>query len=169
MRKMRELTVPIRPGVDEGMQLPIAGEGEAGTRGGGPGDLYVFFRVKEDPRFERQNRDLYTEVPISFTQAALGDEIPVQNVGAEKGTFTLPKGTQTATVFRLRGLGMPDVRNAQIKGDLHVAVKVEVPTQLSDEEEKLLKQLAALRGEKPTHEHKGFFGKIKDAVLGHDE
>ena len=169
LKKMRELTVPIRPGVDSGMQLPIAGEGEAGVKGGGPGDLYVFFSVKENQKFERQNRDLYTEVPVSFTQAALGDEIPVQNVGDEKGTFTLPKGTQTGSIFRLRGLGMPDVRNAQTKGDLHVSVRVDVPTNLSDEEEKLLKQLAALRGEKPTHEHKGFLGKLKDAVLGHDE
>ena len=168
-RKTREITVPIRPGVDNGMQLPLSGEGEAGVRGGGPGDLYVFFEVKEDARFERQNRDLYMEAPITYTQAALGDEIPVANIGDDKGTFTLPRGTQTGSVFRLRGLGMPDVRNPQIKGDLHVAVRVEVPTKVSDEEEKLLRQLAALRGEKPAHEQRGFLGKLKDAVLGHDE
>lgn len=169
-RKTREMKVNVPAGVDDGMQMPLRGEGEAGQFGGPPGDLYIFFRVREHPRFERQGRDLYTEIPISFTQAALGDDIEVPTLGEDKGSVTVGEGTQTGTVFRLRGLGMPDVRNQNVKGDLHVVVKVEVPTKLTDEERKLLRQLAALRGEKPANEHhKGLFDRLKEAFTGHEE
>jgi molecular chaperone DnaJ len=169
-RKNRELSVDIPAGVDNGMQMPVRGQGEAGTQGGPPGDLYVFLHVKDHPKYERQGRDLYTEVPLTFTQAALGDDVEVPTLSGEKGTVSIAEGTQTGSVFRLRGQGMPDVRNANIKGDLHVAVKVEVPTKLSDEEKKLLRQFAALRGEKAAQEHhKGIFGRLKDALTGHEE
>ena len=166
----REITVNVPPGVDSGMQMPLRGEGEAGAQGGPSGDLYIFFEVEPDNRFERQGRDLHTVIPISFTQAALGDTITVPTVGGETETVAVPEGTQTGHVFRLRNLGMPDVRNALLRGDLHAEVRVEVPSRMTDEEKKLLRQFAALRGEKAAQEHpKGFFERVKDAVLGHDE
>lgn len=168
LRQVREFNINVRPGVDDGMRFQYPGEGEAGALGGPAGDLYVFFHVREHARFERQDQDLFTEVPISFTQAALGDEIEVQNVGGEKSTLSVPEGTQTGTTFRVRNLGMPDVHGRGNKGDLHVQVKVDVPTRLSDEERKLLRQLAALRGEQSAHESKGLFERMKEAVLGHD-
>jgi molecular chaperone DnaJ len=100
------------------MQMPLKGEGEAGLLGGPPGDLYVEFHIKPHPLFERRGRDLFTEVPISFTQAALGDEITITAVGGEKGSVTVPEGTQTGTSFRLRGQGMPDV----MRGTRSVAI-----------------------------------------------
>jgi molecular chaperone DnaJ len=170
VERERELPVAIPAGVDTGMQMPMRGEGEAGVQGGPSGDLYLFFHVRDDSRFERHGRDLRSAVTLTFAQAALGDEITVPTVGGEKGTVVIPEGTQTGATFRLRGLGMPDVRSAGVKGDLHVAVRVEVPTRLTDEEKKLLRQFALLRGEKnPNEQHKGFLGKLKDAVMGHDE
>ena len=170
LEREHEMTVNIPAGVDSGMQMPLRGEGEAGQLGGGPGDLYLFFTVREDARFERQNRDLRMRVPITMVQAALGDEITVPTVSGEKATVTIPEGTQTGSTFRLRGQGMPDVRNANLKGDMHVNVRVEVPTRLNDEEKKILRQFAALRGDTaPSEHHKGFFGKLKEAVLGHEE
>jgi len=169
LRKHREMTINVPPGVDDGMQLPFGGEGEGGANGGPSGDLYIFFHVKDHPRFQRQGRDLHTEVPLSYAQAALGDEVEVPTVGGDKGTITVPEGTQTGTAFRLRGLGMPDVRNPNVRGDLHVSVRVAVPTRLSDEEKKLLRQLAAVRDERAPQEHKGLFGRLKDALGGHEE
>jgi molecular chaperone DnaJ len=171
LRKNREMTITIPPGVDAGMQIPIRGEGEGGALGGPAGDLYIFFHVKEHPHFERHGRDLHTDVPLSYTQAALGDEVEVATVGGETGSITVPEGTQTGTTFRIRGLGMPDVRNPKnVRGDLHVTARVEVPTRLTEDEKKLLRQLAALRGEKATQEqHKGLFGRLKDALGGHEE
>ncbi|MBC8104229.1 MAG: molecular chaperone DnaJ [Cytophagales bacterium] len=170
IRRTRDLTISVPAGVDNDMQMPLKGEGEAGLLGGPSGDLYVEFHVKPHPLFERRGRDLFTEVPISFTQAALGDEITITTVGGDSGAVTVPEGTQTGTIFRLRGQGMPDVlRGSAQRGDLNVAVKVEIPTKLDDEEKKLLRQLAALRGEKAAHEPKGFFERVKEAVLGHDE
>ena len=171
-RKTREMPITIPAGVDDGMQMPIRGEGEGGALGGPPGDLYVFFQVKEHPRFQRRGRDLHTEIPLTFAQAALGDEIAVPTVGGETGDIKVPEGTQTGTNFRLRGLGMPDVRNASMRGDLHATVRIETPTKLSDEEKRVLRDFAALRGEK-REEPKGFFDRIKDTVkeafTGHEE
>jgi len=172
VRKQRDLTVEVPAGVDDGMRMPLSGQGEAGALGGPPGDLYVFFHVKEHPIFERDGVDLYAEVPITFTQAALGDDVPVATIGGEKGRVTVPEGTQTGTRFRLRGQGMPDVRSPERKGDLHVVVKVQTPTRMTDSERDLLRQLATLRGEKageaPSAPQKGIFDRIKEAFTGHD-
>jgi molecular chaperone DnaJ len=150
------------------MQMPIRDEGEGGTLGGPAGDLYVFFQVKEHNKFQRQGRDLFAEIPISFTQAALGDDISVPAVNGENGEIKVPEGTQTGTTFRLRGFGMPDVRNATVKGDLHATVRVVVPTKLTEDEKKALREFANLRGEK-REEPKGFFDRIKEAFTGHEE
>jgi molecular chaperone DnaJ len=167
-RKTKVLNLTVPPGVDDGMQMPIRDEGEGGTLGGPAGDLYVFFQVKEHNKFQRQGRDLFAEIPISFTQAALGDDISVPAVNGENGEIKVPEGTQTGTTFRLRGFGMPDVRNAAVKGDLHATVRVVVPTKLTEDEKKALREFANLRGEK-REEPKGFFDRIKEAFTGHEE
>ncbi len=166
IRKTRDLPIAVPAGVDDEMQMPIRGEGEAGALGGPSGDLYIAFHVKDNPLFERRGLDLITEVPLSYTQAALGDEVQVATVGGEKTNVSVPEGTQPGAVFRVRGSGMPDVHNPNRKGDLHVVAKIDVPTKLSDEEKKLLRQLATLRGEKAPHESKSLFDRVKDAITG---
>ena len=172
VRKTRELKVPIPPGVDDGMQLPIRGEGEAGALGGPPGDLYIFFSVKEHERFERDGMDLYVSQPLTFVQAALGDGISVRTLAGESVSLHIPEGTQNGTRFKLRGHGMPNIRQRNQKGDLTVVIAVQVPTKLSDEEKKTLRGFAELRGEvagetPDHHDHpKGFWQRIKEAVTG---
>jgi molecular chaperone DnaJ len=124
--------------------------------------------VEEHPLFDRQGRDLFTEVPLSFTQAALGDEIPVPTVDGQKASIHVPEGTQTGTMFRVRGQGMPSVRNVNARGDLNVRVRVQTPTKLTEEERKLLHQFAELHGERHEQQHKGFFDRLKDAFTHHD-
>jgi molecular chaperone DnaJ len=142
----KQLKVKIPAGVDTGARLRVSGEGDAGLRGGPAGDLYVVLFVLPDPehRFERRDTDLYTEAAIAYTDAALGAEIEVPTM---EGTtrITVPAGTQPGTVFRLKGKGVPHLGDSRRRGDLHVAIRIEVPTQLSADETKLLKSLAALR------------------------
>lgn len=172
IRQTRELKIPIPAGVDSGMQMPLYGEGEAGNFGGSPGDLYVIFDVRPDPNFERDGLDLYTEAPIAFTSAALGDDIRVKSVLGEDIPVPVPEGTQPGARFTLRGQGMPDVNGrSSRRGDLHVIFKVNIPTRLTDDERKLLRQFAELRGEKnDAHaEPKGLWERLKEAVTGHDD
>lgn len=175
VRRTRELKIPIPPGVDDGMQMPIRGEGEAGGLGGPPGDLYVFFRVAEHERFERDGNDLYVSQPLTFVQAALGDTIAVVTLAGESVSVTIPEGTQNGTRFKLRGHGMPSVRNRNQKGDLTVVIAVLVPTRLTDDQKKTLREFSAQRGEiaGETPEHhdqgKGFWQRIKQAVTGHED
>ncbi|WP_309714347.1 molecular chaperone DnaJ [Armatimonas sp.] len=172
LRKTRELKVPIPPGVDDGMQLPIRGEGEAGTLNGPPGDLYIFFGVKEHEKFERDGMDLYISQPLTFVQAALSDTISVSTLSGDSVNLTIPEGTQNGTRFKLRGHGMPNIRNRNQKGDLTVVIAVQVPTKLSEDERKSLRQFAELRGEvagqTPDHHDsgKGLWERIKHAVKG---
>jgi molecular chaperone DnaJ len=176
MRKERDVTIPIPVGVADGMQMPLTGEGNAGANGGGAGDLYVFFNVTPHDVFERDGADLFAEVPISFTQAALGDTIPVPTLSGERMTITVPEGTQTGHQFRVAKQGMPDIRSrTNAKGDLHVTVQVQTPTRLSDAERKLLEELAVLRGEKKGEltaageQHKGLFEQFKGFFTGHKD
>jgi molecular chaperone DnaJ len=118
----------------------VPGEGEAGTHGGVSGDLYVVIHVAEHDRFERQGNNLYEAVPISFTQAALGADLMVKTLDGEE-RLKVPTGTQTGTVFRLRGKGMPAL-GGRGRGDLFVSVTVMTPTSLTREQRKLLEQLA---------------------------
>lgn len=178
VRKERETRIPIPVGVADGMQMPLTGEGNSGTFGGGPGDLYVFFSVAPHDTFERDGTDLYTEIPVSFTQAALGDTVPVPTLSGDPITVTVPEGTQTGSRFRVAKQGMPDIRSrTNAKGDLHVIVSVQTPTRLSDVERRLLQELAASRGEKAGEiapmsddEHpKGIFEQVKGFFKGHKE
>jgi len=142
-RKVVELKIP--PGVETGSRLRLRGEGEAGEFGGPHGDLYVFINVTPHEFFERRDDDILCKIPITMTQAALGAtiEVPTLN-GNEK--IRIPKGTQYGKIFRLKGKGFPHLRGFG-KGDQVVQTLVEVPTDLSKKEEKLLKELAKLRGE----------------------
>jgi molecular chaperone DnaJ len=140
IEKEKTLEIKIPAGVETGSRLRIAGEGEAGVAGGPTGDLYVVIHVAEHENFERQGANLYSAVPITFAQAALGAEIKVKTLNGEED-LKIPPGTQTGTVFRIKGEGMP-VLGARGKGDLFVAVTLVTPKTLTKEQRKLLEQLA---------------------------
>ncbi|MFQ5741185.1 MAG: molecular chaperone DnaJ [Acidobacteriota bacterium] len=159
LQKKKTLEIRIPAGVDEGSRLRIAGEGEAGEKGGPPGDLYIVVSVAEHPFFKRQNHDIYCEVPLTFSQAALGTEINVRTLTG-KESLKIPQGTQTGTVFRLKNRGMVSL-NGHGQGDQFVKVKVVTPTRLSDEQKELLHQLSAL-GQDEIHEDSSFFDKVKE-------
>jgi molecular chaperone DnaJ len=154
--------------VDNGSRLRLSGEGEAGTRGGPPGDLYVYIHVKAHRVFKREGDDLVCEVPVSFTQAALGDELEVPTLeGNEK--LKIPEGTQSGTVFRIKGKGVPHV-NGFGRGDQHVLIKVVTPNKLTEKQKELLREFASLSSDNlqtsGNNPDKGFFGKMKDAFRG---
>ena len=138
----RNLTVKVPPGVDTGMRLKLAGEGEKGARGGSEGDLYVVIRVKPHPFFQRQGNQVLCEVPISMTQAALGCELKVPTL---EGTVTMkvPDGTQPGETFRLKGRGLPSIRGGQ-RGDQFVRVSVEIPSKASSSQRRLLEEFDRL-------------------------
>ena len=137
----RKLQIKIPPGVDTGSQLRMTGEGEPGALGGPPGDLYVFVRSAEHPFFKRDGSELLCEIPLSFTQAALGATIEIPTPEGEQTKLHVPEGTQTGSTLRVRGHGVPHL-GSKGRGDLHVTVRVIVPTKLSSEQRKLLDQLA---------------------------
>ena len=159
-RKTRERSIKIPAGADTGMRMRLIGEGDAGANGGPSGDLYLVLYVKDHELFERRGNDLFTEIPISFARASLGDTVQVPIIGGIED-LKIPEGTQPGQAFTLRGKGLPDV-NGRGKGDLHIIAKVEVPTRLTPEQRELLKQFAATMGEKVL-EHpqgKGIIGRI---------
>ena len=160
VKKKRELKVKIPAGVDNGSRLRVGGEGEAGFRGGRPGDLYVYLYVKPHKFFERDGTTVTCEVPISIVQAALGDEIKVPTLYGQV-TVKIPEGTQPNKVLRLKGKGIPSLRTGQ-KGDQLVRVKVVVPTGLSDGQKDALKKFAEAGGSNINPEEKSFMNKIRD-------
>ncbi|MGI8545027.1 MAG: molecular chaperone DnaJ [Aridibacter sp.] len=154
----KTLEIKIPAGVEMGSRLRIGGEGESGVDGGATGDLYVFIHVAEHENFERQGTNLYTSVPISFAQAALGAEINVKTLDGEE-ELKIPTGTQTGTVFRLKNQGMPNL-SGKGKGDLFVAVTLVTPKTLSREQRKLLEQLAEI--EDVDFQDEGFMDKVRN-------
>jgi molecular chaperone DnaJ len=136
----RKLQIKIPPGVDTDSQLRISGEGEPGTAGGPPGDLYVVVRVKEHDFFKRDGSNLFCEIPVSVTQAALGASVEVPTLDGGRTKIHVPEGTQPGTVLRIRHQGFPHL-GSKGRGDLHVLVRVVVPKHLSSEQKKLLEQL----------------------------
>lgn len=159
-RQTRDHEIEVPPGVDAGTRLVDPGQGDAGVRGGQRGDLYIVIYVQPHPHFTRRGRDVLYEAPVSFVQAALGDtlEVPVLG-GSEK--LTIPEGTQPGATFRLRGQGFPDINSrSQERGDQIVGVKLQVPTRLSEEQRRLLREFAG-ESEKP-HEEQGLFDKLKN-------
>lgn len=137
----RTLQIKVPPGVDTGSQLRITGEGETGALGGTTGDLYVVLRVAEHPFFKRDGTSLYCEIPVSVPQAALGASLDVPTLDGGKTRVSLPEGTQSGTVLRVKGQGVPQL-GGRGRGDLHVLVRVVVPRHLTGEQRKLFEQLA---------------------------
>ncbi|MCU0269871.1 MAG: J domain-containing protein [Acidimicrobiales bacterium] len=154
-------TVDIPAGIDDGQTLRLAGRGAIGPRGGQPGDLYVHVRVLRDDRFERHGNDLVHELHISPFQAALGTEFDLETFDGPQHV-TVDRGTQHGDLLRLRGMGVPQVGTKR-RGDLVVVVVVVTPTELTDEEEDLLRQLASLRGEIVSEPQEGFFSRLRSA------
>jgi molecular chaperone DnaJ len=154
-----KLSVKIPPGVDSGTRVRLSGEGEPGE-GGGPGDLYVVIHVREHPIFVREGDEVLCEVPISFTQAALGSQIDVPTLDG-KVKMKIPPGTQTGKVFRLRSKGIPHLHGAG-RGDEHVRVVIETPSELSKDQRELLEKFAEISGEETHPQSKTFFDKVKE-------
>jgi molecular chaperone DnaJ len=154
------IKLKIPAGIADGSRLRSSGNGEAGIRGGGAGDLYVVIHIKEHAIFQREEDNLYCEVPVSFTLASLGGEIAVPTLEG-KANLKVPAGTQSGQVFKLRGKGVVNV-NARDHGDLFARLLVEVPTRLNAEQRQKLEEFAALCGEENTPIHKSFFDRAKD-------
>jgi len=159
----RTLTVKIPAGVETGTRLKLAGEGEAGVRGGPPGDLYVVITVQEHPIFLRQGDDLYCEIPINFTQAALGAQMEIPTISG-RVLLKIPPGSQTGAEFRIKGKGLPNVRGYG-RGDLVARIFVEVPTHLTAKQRDLLEQYARLENGAGSPLVQGFWEKVK-AIFG---
>jgi len=155
----RKLSVKVPAGVDDGSRIRIGANGEAGIRGGPPGDLYVYLGIAQHPLFNRDGMDTYVDVPVSFPQATLGASIDVPTLEGEL-PITLPPGTQPGTVLRMKGKGMPSVRGAQ-RGDHHVTVHVLVPTKMNKRQRELLEEYAKAGGD--DIEERSFFDRVKDA------
>jgi len=159
VRMQAELSVKVPAGVDDGSRIRIAGKGEAGLRGGPPGDLYVYLGVAPHRLLKRDGMDTSVEIPISFPQAALGAEIVAPSLEGDL-PMEIPGGTQSGTTFRLRGHGMPNVRGSQ-RGDHFVTVRVAVPAKLAKRQRELLEEFARAGGDRI--EDRSFFDKVRDA------
>ncbi|MFA5887337.1 MAG: molecular chaperone DnaJ [Candidatus Nanoarchaeia archaeon] len=160
VRKTKQLTVTIPAGVDSGSTLRLANEGEAGERGTSNGNLYIELRVKPHKLFEREGNDIYLEYPVTFAQASLGDEIKVPTLHGDV-TMKIPAGTQSETVFKIKGKGIK-YYNSDALGDELVKVVVKVPEKLTKKQKELLEEFAKESNEK-LKPRKGLFGKMKDA------
>jgi molecular chaperone DnaJ len=176
VRKNRKLQLKIPAGVDDGSRIRLSGEGDAGTRGGPRGDLYVFISVAPHELFERDNLDLLVTVPVPMTTAALGGEIEAPCLTSEacdgrcRAPVNVPAGSQTGKTVRIKGKGMPHL-NGKNRGDLVVELFVETPTDLTAQQKALLQELAASLGESQTPRNSSFTGKAKRFwadILGSD-
>ena len=156
----REVTVTIPPGIEDGMQLRLSGEGEAGPRGGVRGDLYCEIHVRPHALFRRQGDDILLDVPIGFAPAALGTEIEVPTLQG-KSKLSIPKGTQPGSVLRMRGMGLPRLDGYGMGNQL-VRVVVEVPTKLTPEHEDLLRKLAEMESQHVSSRQRGFWDKVRE-------
>lgn len=160
--KKIEITIPA--GVDEGTRIRLANEGEAGLRGGTPGNLYVLLAVQEHKFFKRQDNDLLLELPINIAQAALGAEMKIPTLEGDEEKLDIPAGVQTGRTFRVKGKGIPHLRNKDRRGDLIVIVRVVTPTSLTPVQKDLLLQLAKTFGDEPlVKSDRGLFDRMKNA------
>ncbi len=165
----KDLTLTVPPGVDTGTRLRVAGEGNAGLFGGPPGDLYVILHIQPHPVFKRHGYEVYSSIPVTYSQLALGDEIEVPLViGTEK--IRIAAGTQSGTVYTLKGKGIPVLNNSNQHGNHHVQLVLEVPKKLSGEERKLLEKLRDLEAGKTLKDSKAnvgsFVHRFKDVFSG---
>jgi molecular chaperone DnaJ len=155
-QKTKQIKVTIPPGVENGNKLRVRGEGDAGPNGGPAGDLYIFLKVKDDPKFRREGPEIYSDETISYVDAILGASIKTPVVDGEV-TIKVPAGTQPGQVMRLKGNGAPRLGDPNTRGDHFVTMNVEIPKDLSKEEEELVEKLRAIRQKKST-KGKGIFG-----------
>ena len=160
VERTSRIKLKVPAGIADGARLRSSRNGEAGIRGGAQGDLYVVIHVKEHPIFQRDEDNLYCEVPIPFSTAALGGEIPVPTLDG-KASLKVPAGTQSGQIFKLRGKGISNV-NGRGRGDLVARLLVEVPTRLNAEQRQKLEEFAGLCGEENTPLHKSFFERAKE-------
>lgn len=160
-RKEKTLSVTIPAGVEEGTRIRLAGEGEAGFRGGPNGDLYVFLAVKSHPIFKREGANIFCSVPLKLTTAALGGHIEVPTIDGGRVKVTIPEGTQSGHQFRLRGKGMSILRSSA-RGDMYIEVEVETPVKLNKKQKELLKNFEDSAGKETSPATEGFFARVKD-------
>ena len=155
----KKLEVAIPAGIDSQQRIVLRSQGSAGRNGGSAGDLVIEVRVKEDKIFTRRGNNVYCDIPISFTEAALGAEIDIPTLEGKTEKYNVPEGTQTGTSFTLRGKGIPDI-NTKRKGDVVITVVVETPKNLNTEQKKLLRDFAETLGENNTGKERSFFKKL---------
>lgn len=161
MRTSKTLKVNIPAGIDHGRRIRLAGEGEAGLKGGPSGDLYVLVNIKAHKFFQREGADLHCRVPVAMTTAALGGSIEVPTIDGGKAEVKIPAGTQTGQQFRLRGKGMSILRSGS-RGDAYIEIFVETPVNLSSKQKDLLKQFVGKDPSQNSPESAGFFKKVKE-------
>ncbi|WP_274626432.1 molecular chaperone DnaJ [Arvimicrobium flavum] len=157
----KSLSVNIPAGIEDGTRIRLANEGEAGLRGGPPGDLYIFLSVKPHELFQRDGADLYCKVPISMTSAALGGAFEVTTLDGTQTRVKIPEGTQNGRQFRLKGKGMPVLRQPAV-GDLYIQVAIETPQNLSKRQRELLEEFEQLSSKENSPQSSGFFSRMKD-------
>ena len=162
LRGEREIAVRVPAGVATGQYMTLRGVGNAGSRGGPRGDVHVMFEVADDPRFERDGEDLYTEILVTYPQLVMGTDANVPTVTSSV-VLSVPPGTQSGQVFHLRGRGLPRV-NSSGTGDLHVRVQMWTPERLTEREEELVKELAKVQKSVPVDRGKSFWMRMRDAL-----
>lgn len=163
-KKPKKISVKIPAGLEENSIMKVQGEGQLGTKGGMRGDLQIILEIKEHPLFKRRGNNVYMDMPITFVQAALGDEVEVPTLDG-KVKYKIPEGTQTGTPFKLRGKGIPYLRSSQ-RGDQIVTIHVEVPKKLSDKQKELLREFAKESGSNVNEQSRSFLDKMKDLFSG---
>jgi molecular chaperone DnaJ len=157
-QKTKQIKVTVPAGVEDGNKLRVRGEGDSGPKGGPAGDLYIFLKVKEDPTFRREGSEIYSDTTVSYLDAILGASIKTPVVDGEV-TIKIPAGTQPGQVMRLKGNGAPRLGNADSRGDHYLTINIDIPKDLSKEEENLFKQLKDLRDQKGKRMGSGIFGR----------
>ena len=165
VRREKTLSVNIPAGVEDGTRIRLTGEGEAGTRGGPAGDLYVFLSVRRHSLFEREGSDVHCRVPIAMVQAVLGGNIEVPTLDGKMARINIPAGAQGGHQFRLRGKGMPIMRSSQ-HGDMYIEITVETPVNLTAKQKELLREFEKAGSTKTSPETEGFFSKVKEMFGG---
>ena len=163
VKKQKTISVTIPAGVDTGTRIRISGEGEPGQRGAGNGDLYIFVEVQKDKLFEREEENIFCQIPISITTAILGCDVEVPTIEGKKARLNIPQGTQSETQFRLKGKGMSILRQTR-RGDMYVEANVEIPVNLNSKQKAILQEFEKEGGTSKKHSPKSqsFFSKLKE-------
>ncbi|MDC0498184.1 molecular chaperone DnaJ [Alphaproteobacteria bacterium] len=163
VKKQKTISVTIPAGVDTGTRIRISGEGEPGERGAGNGDLYIFVEVQKDKLFEREEENIFCQIPISITTAILGGDVEVPTIEGKKARLNIPSGTQSETQFRLKGKGMTILRQTR-RGDMYVETNVEIPVNLNSKQKAILQEFEKEGGTSKKHSPKSqsFFSKLKE-------